>query len=76
MEGQLWQRYARKAPTRATSCRICEAMANLTELTSRIHSDRDIRNIALLEDFVNAATNFWVLTTSILEASAPHQASP
>ena len=51
-------------------------MSTITEFSSRIHSDHDIRNITLLEDFVNAATNYWVLCTDILQANAPHQPGP
>ena len=57
-------------------CRICEVMSTISELSSRVHDDHDIRNVELLSNLLSAATNYWVLPADTLQANEPHQPGP
>ena len=51
-------------------------MSTISEISSRIHDDHDIRNVELLSNLLSAASNYWVLPTDILQANEPHQQGP
>ena len=47
-------------------------MSTISELSFRVHSNHDIRNVELLANLLKAATNYWVLPADILQANEPH----
>ena len=57
-------------------CRICEIMLTISEVSSRVHDDHDIRNVELLSNLLTAATNYWVPPADTLQANEPHQPGP
>ena len=57
-------------------CCICEIMLTISEVSSRVHDDHDIRNVELLTNLLTAATNYWVLPADTLQANEPHQPGP